>query len=100
MEEALCDDLHTSRGLSILLKNLDSIQSSKEQLVDVKSFLVNFLGLTLAEVKAVTVEITPEIKKLLAEREDARKSKDWKRSDAIRDQLKELGIDVHDSKLK
>lgn len=37
-----------------------------------------------------------EVEKLVMEREEARKRKDWKRSDEIRDQLKEAGIILED----
>ena len=35
---------------------------------------------------------------LIAERTQARKDKNWKRSDEIRDQLKEMGVTIEDSK--
>ena len=38
-----------------------------------------------------------EVKKLLEEREEARKQKDYKKSDEIRDALKEKGITVKDT---
>jgi cysteinyl-tRNA synthetase len=34
---------------------------------------------------------------LLAERAEARAAKDWARADAIRDRIKEAGIDVEDT---
>lgn len=37
-----------------------------------------------------------KIQRLIAEREEARRRKDWKRSDEIRDQLKEAGIILED----
>ncbi len=38
-----------------------------------------------------------KIEELIAKRKTARESKDWKKSDEIRDQLKEMGIEIHDS---
>ena len=46
------------------------------------------------------VEITPEIQNLLAIRDQARSAKNWQLADQIRDQLKELGFDAHDQKIK
>ena len=45
-----------------------------------------------------SVEVTPEIEQLLQAREEARTAKDWKKSDEIRDQLRELGVEVRDKK--
>ena len=42
--------------------------------------------------------ITEEIAHLIAQREEARKAKDWTRTDAIRKQLQDLGIEVKDLK--
>ncbi len=42
-------------------------------------------------------ELTEEAKKLIAEREQARKNKDFKSSDKIRDELKKMGVIVEDT---
>jgi cysteinyl-tRNA synthetase len=42
-------------------------------------------------------ELPVEAAKLINEREDARKNKDWKRADEIRNQLSEMGILVEDT---
>lgn len=41
--------------------------------------------------------LTPEQEKLIKEREEARKAKDWKKSDMIREKLKAQGIILEDS---
>ena len=38
-----------------------------------------------------------EIEKMIQERDIARKKKDWKKADAIRDKLKEMGIILEDT---
>ena len=38
-----------------------------------------------------------EINKILVEREEARKNKNWAKSDELRDKLKEMGITVKDT---
>ena len=43
-------------------------------------------------------EIPAEIQQMLQEREEARKNKDWKRSDELRDALKDVGYIVEDTK--
>jgi len=42
-------------------------------------------------------EDSEDIKKLIAERENARKDKDWKKSDAVRKKLQEMGIIIEDT---
>jgi cysteinyl-tRNA synthetase len=41
-------------------------------------------------------ELTPELKQLIADREEARSSKNWKLADEIRDKLKAQGIVLED----
>ncbi|MCK4714671.1 MAG: cysteine--tRNA ligase, partial [Candidatus Aenigmarchaeota archaeon] len=42
-------------------------------------------------------DISAEIESLILERENARKKKDWKRADKIRDKLKGMGVILEDS---
>ena len=41
--------------------------------------------------------IDPEVQKLVDERAEARKNKDWKRSDELRDQIKAMGYILEDT---
>ena len=41
--------------------------------------------------------IDPEVQKLVEERAEARKNKDWKRSDELRDQIKSMGYILEDT---
>ncbi|HXK31140.1 MAG TPA: cysteine--tRNA ligase, partial [Candidatus Paceibacterota bacterium] len=41
--------------------------------------------------------LPPEIKKLVAEREEMRKKKDWKRSDALREKIEKAGYVIKDT---
>ena len=59
--------------------------------------LANVLGLKLEE-KQGSSEQDAQVNALIAERTEARKQKQWKRSDEIRDQLKEMGVTIEDSK--
>ncbi|MCK4265264.1 cysteine--tRNA ligase [Candidatus Babeliales bacterium] len=98
MLDALCDDLNTSRVLGILFENLNRIQESKDLASEVKSFLVSTMGLSFKPIEEA-IKITPEIQKLMDEREDARKNRDWAKADAIRDKLSEMGVELHDKHL-
>lgn len=94
------DDLNTSGMFGILFDKMPMLQDDTHAKALVKYFLVHVLGLTLQPIMQKSVEITPEIQELLRQRKIARESKNWTRSDELRDQLKSLGIDVHDKKLK
>ncbi|MFH1831373.1 MAG: cysteine--tRNA ligase [bacterium] len=98
MLEALSDDLNTPKFLGLVFQNLDLITQSPELCAATKILLQNVLGLNLQPIQEKTIEITPEIQKLIDEREKARETKNWTRSDQLRDQLLQLGIKVQDKK--
>ena len=47
--------------------------------------------------KKEEIKIPQELRKLIEERETARKNKDWKKSDELRDKIKESGYLVEDT---
>ena len=100
MLEFLCDDLNVSGMLGVVFENLTEFKNNKDELCLTKTLLQDVLGLTLEPIAQEKVEITPEIQKLIDERVQARKEKDWARADAIRDQLTQMGIDLQDKKIK
>ena len=65
----------------------------------VKAFLQNVLGLTFEKIPEKVTVLTPEIQTLINKRDEARRMKDWKTADKLRDQLVELGVNVQDKKL-
>lgn len=95
----LLDDLNTVGMLGVLFEELKEMVSNTQQASLVKGFLVNVLGLKMVPIEEPKKAMTPEIKKLLDERETARKNKDWARADALRDQLASMGYEVQDKKL-
>lgn len=99
MLEFVCDDLNTPGMFGVLFENLPLLQNDPVQASIVKAFLIDILGLSLQPLPEKAVEITPEIEKLLAEREGARAAKNWAQADALRDTLKQLGYDVQDKKI-
>lgn len=96
--EFLLDDMNLPGIFGVIFDNLKEIHENAELAQKIKFILQNVLGLTLIP-KIEEIEITPEIQKLINEREFARQEKNWKRADEIRGQLKALGVDVQDKKL-
>lgn len=100
MKEFVLDDLNTPGMLGILFENLDTIKTNEQELCAVKLFLQEVLGMSCEPLPEEEVVITAEIQQLIEEREAARAAKDFKRADAIRDQLKAKGFEVQDKKIK
>lgn len=100
MLEFLNDDLNTPGMLGVVFENLAELQRNAHQACRVKALLQGVLGLSLEPLPEKEVTITPEMETLLAQREQARIAKDWKRADEIRDQLTALGYSVQDKKSK
>jgi cysteinyl-tRNA synthetase len=73
-------------------ETLALILSSLKKLGDIFGFL-RIGGVSIEKEE----ELPEEAAKLINEREDARKNKDWKRADEIRNQLSEMGILVEDT---
>lgn len=96
----LADDLNTPGMFGVLFENLDQLEKDTQQLKAVKQIVHDILGLRLEPVHEKDVKITPEIQRLLDEREKARATKDFKRADEIRDKLREFGVEVQDKKIK
>ncbi len=82
--------INTARDNGATADQLKSAQDTFKQLAGV-------LGLKLEEKKGSS-EDEAQVEALIAERTEARKQKNWKRSDEIRDQLKAMGVTIEDSK--
>jgi cysteinyl-tRNA synthetase len=94
-KEYLEDDLDTPRALSLLW---DIIKDENLSPVDKKATILNFdkvLGLGFENLKEE--KIPEEIIKIAEERELARKNKNFKKSDDLRDKIISLGYEIKDS---
>jgi len=100
MLDLLTDDLNTPGMLGVLFENLDTIKENRKMLCVVKGLLQKVLGLVLEPLPEKEVAMTPEIEALIKQREEARIAKDWAKADAIRDKLREIGVEVKDVKTK
>jgi len=96
--KALSDDFNTPVALSIFLDMLKSKISNQDKLATALDF-DKVLGLKLDDIiNAAPISIPGEIQKIVDERSAARKDKDFKKSDELRDLLKEKGYSVADTK--
>lgn len=100
MIDFLCDDFNTVALLGLLFEHLSELQNNQKELCTVKKMLTSLLGLPLVPLEQDGFVVTPEIALLIEQREQARIAKDWKQADELRAQLKNLGYEIHDKKLK
>ncbi len=109
-DEAMNDDFNTPMALSVLF---EAVRTGNDSLADegldaggkaylagaVKNYILRFadiLGLSLRPVQ-VEEEDTDQIERLVAERETARKEKDYDGADRIRGRLADMGVVVEDT---
>jgi len=92
-EKAINDDLNTPAALQVLWKLV------RDEKAEGKIYMIrkidSVLGLSLLEKEKI--DVPAEIKKLADEREKARKNKDWKKSDEIREKIKKKGFLIDDT---
>ena len=92
-KKAMDDDLNTPKALAVLW-TLVRDEKAQGKINTIKE-MDKVLGLKLLEKEEI--QIHQDIKDLLSKREQARKSKDWKKSDQIRDEIKQKGFIVQDT---
>ncbi|MCM1245319.1 MAG: cysteine--tRNA ligase [Roseburia sp.] len=101
--EAVGNDINTSMGLTVLYDVLkaDISGATKREIIMAFDEVLS-LGLAKAweeaEAPAADAELTAYVEEKIAERAAAKKEKDFARADAIRDELKEKGIVIKDTR--
>lgn len=95
--ERVNDDLDTPGALAIFYGVLN--HASMERSVKSATLLAmdEVLGLALEDVVARPITIPSAVEKLVVDRETARSSKDWKKSDELRDEIAALGFIAEDT---
>jgi len=101
--EKMDDDFNTADAIAVifdLVKDINTninTESSKE-LVEYSLELIRELGKPLGILqKSTMLDLNAEIEKLIEQRQQARKDKDWALADKIRDDLKARGIVLEDT---
>lgn len=103
--EAVSDDLNVPLGVGILWKALRHPEKSRE-VYEFALFTDQILGLSMEanagtagqEEEAQATEISPEIRALVEQRTEAKKNRDFRTADEIRDRLKAMGVTLIDTK--
>lgn len=103
-EKALSDDLNMPEALAVLWKLLDD---SNVSLSDKASLVISFdavLGLKLVQEdvenldESLSIDQLPEeVQRLIEEREEFRKQKNWEEADAVRNKIGDFGYDIKDT---
>lgn len=102
-KDSLEDDLNCPKALAVVWTMLKDSKISPEEKLYLALEFDKVMGFSLSEAinkesdKTIDSEISNLIASLIKEREEARKNRDFKRSDVIRDKLKELGVEIKDT---
>lgn len=94
--EAINNDLGMPQALAILW---DMVRSDYPTSAKAKTILEmdKVLGLRLDEYLGKQIEISENVMKLVNQRESARKSADFKKSDKLRKEVRKLGFEIEDT---
>ncbi len=97
-ENSINDDLNIPKALGTIW-NVIRYGKNSRQLYELLLEMDKITGLNMEDCeksKQQDEEVSAEIKELVDKRQQARKDKNWKEADAIRDKLKELGYVLED----
>ena len=103
--EAMDDDINTADAISIIFElarfsNTNVTENSSLEWAEKNLSLFNELTGVLNIIKAEDTDSNDneQIEKLIKDRVEAKKNKDFALADAIRDELKSMGIDIEDTR--
>jgi len=97
---ALEDDLNTSRALAAIhefMSTVNRLEPSKEEAELAHGFMAEANRVLAVWDEAPRPSLDADVEKLIADRETARKQKDFTKADAIRKQLDAKGIELLDT---
>ena len=103
-EDALDDDLNISAALGFLFESIRDtnrfMDENKLDAASARAWLDWWKQInTVLDLEAeVEIIVAPEVTQLANQRENARREKNWKRSDELRDRILALGWEVRDTK--
>lgn len=103
-EEAMEDDFNTADAIAAIFElvkfaNTNLQEDSSRPFIDeVLKTVVKLCDILGLKVEKEEETLDAEVEKLIAQRQEARKAKDFAKADAIRDQLLEMGIELKDTR--
>ena len=97
-EEAINDDINMPLAIAVVWDVAKEKEKNREYYELIKKF-DEILSLELdREENTEKVEYPEEVEELLKERKEARENRDYKKSDELRDRIREHGFDVKDTR--
>lgn len=94
---AVFNDLNTPQALAIMWEMLGDNEMDNSDRYGLLLNFDNVFGLGLDKIQPERIETNQETERLLEEREDARKDKDWKKADNLRDEIYNSGFIIEDT---
>ena len=95
-ENALCDDLNSPKAIAAAWNLVKDEEISPEERLNVLALMERVLALSLFERADTESSIPDDVLELVAERDSARKERNFKRADEIRDILSQRGFSLED----
>lgn len=95
--DKLNDDINVPNALAVVWDVVKAKDTGSKEKLELLYDFDSVLGLNLEKVKEEKLNIPKEIQELVKKREEARKKKDWKSADEIRNQIKEKGYIIKDT---
>ena len=95
--EHLYEDLNVPRALAVAWELARSDEPDGVKKATLLAFDEIF-GLDIAEWEPAQIDIPDEVLNLVSAREEARSQKDWGKADAVREEIRNLGFEVEDSR--
>lgn len=97
--EAVNDDLNMPQGLAVLWGVIRNDKLTSLEKMNLVTDFNRVLGLDLdKDIEAGNTKVPQEVMELVEKRIAAKKAKDFKKADELRDELKSLGWEVVDKK--
>ena len=100
---ALADDLNTANAITAIFDLVkDANVALRENVVQSAfladlDFMCDLLGLQLDDMNISEIDVS-EVERLIVQRDDAKKAKDWAVADEIRNRLTDMGVEIKDTR--
>lgn len=102
---AMDDDLNTADAIAEIFNIVKEVNSNVNSTTNPSAGIIDFCDSLIRELAGVlgiaqkneTVSLDSEVQELINQRQQARKEKNWKLADEIRDRLKDMGFAIEDT---